>query len=149
MEIYERIRYLRKEVLHMTMEEFGQQICVSRDVINNIERNRLAHFEQKLYLIKLMALVFNVREEWLLTGDEPMQWPPPFFTFDNHLRLHHATDIEKALVKAYFNVSDEARQELMEQFYLAVLDVHDAREPNYTPPYDEADTTPDDVPDTQ
>ena len=46
MELHERIRYLRRDVLHMTMDEFGEKICVSRDVINNMERNRLAHLEQ-------------------------------------------------------------------------------------------------------
>ena len=127
MELHERIRYLRRDVLHMTMDEFGERICVSRDVINNIERNRLAHLEQKRYLIRLIALVFDIREEWLLTGDEPMQWPPPAFTFDRHLKEHHATDLEQALVKAYFNISEEARREVTENLYAAIADVHDAR----------------------
>ena len=127
MELHERIRYLRREVLHMTMDEFGEKICVSRDVINNMERNRLAHLEQKRYLIRLMSLVFDVREEWLLTGDEPMQWPPPAFTFDRHLKEHHATDFEQALVKAYFNISEEARREVTENLYAAIADTHDAR----------------------
>ena len=127
LELHERIRYLRREVLHMTMDEFGEKICVSRDVINNMERNRLAHLEQKRYLIRLMSLVFDVREEWLLTGDEPMQWPPPAFTFDRHLKEHHATDFEQALVKAYFNISEEARREVTENLYAAIADTHDAR----------------------
>ena len=127
MEIHERIRYLRRDVLHMTMDEFGERICVSRDVINNIERNRLARLEQKRYLIRLIALEFDIREEWLLTGDEPMQWPPPAFTFDRHLKEHHATDFEQALVKAYFNISEEARREVTENLYAAIANTHDAR----------------------
>lgn len=127
MEIYERIRYLRRDVLHMTMDEFGARICVSRDVVNNIERNRLAHFEQKRYLVKLIALEFGIREEWLLTGDEPMIPPPPVFTFDGFLKERGVSDMETALVKAYFSLPQETRQDIMEKFYNAVLDVHDAR----------------------
>lgn len=127
MEIYERIRYLRREVLHMTMEEFGARICVSRDVMNNIERNRLAHFEQKRYLVKLIALEFGVREEWLLTGDEPMMTPPPMFTFDAYLKERKASDIETAVLKAYFGLPEDTRSQMMEALYHAMLDVHDAR----------------------
>ena len=104
MEIYERIRYLRRDVLHMTMDEFGQKIGVSRDVVNNIERNRLSRFEQKLPLLKLIALVFSVREEWLLTGDEPMKMPPPVFTFDAYMKERGATDLEKELTRAFFGL---------------------------------------------
>ena len=42
MEIYERIRELRKKHLKMSMEFFGKRLGVSRDTINNIELNRLA-----------------------------------------------------------------------------------------------------------
>lgn len=127
MEVYERIRYLRKDVLHMTMDEFGARICVSRDVVNNIERNRLAHFEQKRYLVKLIALEFGVREEWLLTGDEPMIQPPPAFSYDAFFKERGATDMETELMKAYFTLSDQTRLELMEKIYAAVLNVHDSR----------------------
>ena len=129
MEVYERIRYLRRDVLHMTMDEFGARICVSRDVVNNIERNRLAHFEQKRYLVKLIALEFGVREQWLLTGDEPMIQPPPFFSFDTFLKERNASDMEIAIIKAYFSVPPESRREIAERIYNAALDVHDARSP--------------------
>lgn len=72
MEIYERIRELRKNELKMSMEAFGARLGVSRDIINNIELNRLARPEQKLSLYKLICSEFNVSEEWLLNGNGPM-----------------------------------------------------------------------------
>lgn len=72
MELYERVRYVRKNILKMSMAEFGEKLGVSRDVINNIERNRLARPEQKLTLIKLIAKTFGLRESWLIEGEEPM-----------------------------------------------------------------------------
>lgn len=69
METYERIRILRKEHLKLSQSEFGSRLGVNRDVINNIENNRLARPDQKLSLIKLMCKEFNVNENWLLTGE--------------------------------------------------------------------------------
>lgn len=68
MEVFERIRYLRKQKLHLTQEKFGNRLGVSRDVIGNIEYNRLANPEQKEPLIKLICKEFNVNEDWLRTG---------------------------------------------------------------------------------
>lgn len=72
MELHERIRFLRKDTLKMSMDAFGKQLGVSRDTINNIERNRLARPEQKLSLLKLMCKEFNVSEKWLLDGKGEM-----------------------------------------------------------------------------
>lgn len=72
MEIYERIKYLRKDVCHLTQTEFGKQLGVGRGVIANIESNVLAKPEQKEPLYKLICKEFHVREEWLKTGAEPM-----------------------------------------------------------------------------
>lgn len=68
MEIYERIRELRKKHLKMSMEVFGKRLGVSRDTINNIELNRLARPDQKMSLYKLICSEFGVSEEWLLNG---------------------------------------------------------------------------------
>lgn len=72
LELHERIRFLRKDTLKMSMDAFGKQLGVSRDTINNIERNRLARPEQKLSLLKLMCKEFNVSEDWLLNGKGEM-----------------------------------------------------------------------------
>ena len=69
MEVYERIRQLRKEILKLSQTDFGNRLGVNRDVINNIENNRLARPDQKLSLIKLMCKEFGVNEQWLLTGE--------------------------------------------------------------------------------
>lgn len=72
MEIYERIKKLRKNHLNMSQTAFAERLGVSRSVINNIELNTLARPDQKLSLYKLICSEFNVREEWLLNGVEPM-----------------------------------------------------------------------------
>lgn len=71
MEIYERIRELRKE-LRLSQSQFGERLGVSRSVIKNIELNALAKPEQKLSLYKLICSEFKVSEDWLLHGKGKM-----------------------------------------------------------------------------
>ena len=75
MEIYERIRDLRKNYLHLSQTEFANRLGVSRSVISNVELNVLAQPDQKLSLYKLICREFNIREEWLLHGEGEMQGP--------------------------------------------------------------------------
>ena len=116
MEIYERIRELRKKHLKMSMEVFGKHLGVSLDVISNIENNRLARPEQKLSLIKLICKEFSVNEDWLLNGNEPMFIEPDTFSLDEFARQHGATDLELQIVKTYFDLDADTRQLLLEHF---------------------------------
>ena len=75
MEMYERIKLLRTEQLHMTQTEFGEALGVKRDVINNIENNRLKNPEKQEPIYRLMCEKFNVSEEWLRTGEGVMFVP--------------------------------------------------------------------------
>ena len=83
MELHERIKELRKNHLHLSQTEFGERVGVSRSVINNIERNVLARPDQKLSLMKLICSEFNVNEEWLLNGTEPMFTQPETFNLND------------------------------------------------------------------
>lgn len=72
MEVYERIRFLRKNTLKMSQEVFAERLGVSRSVIKNIELNALARPDQKLSLYKLICCEFNISEKWLLDGTGEM-----------------------------------------------------------------------------
>ena len=115
MEIYERVRILRKH-LNLSQSEFGKRLGVNRDVINNIENNRLAKADQKLSLFKLMCKEFAVSEDWLLTGAEPMFVQPDTFSLDSFITEHGATELEREIVKTYFELPMDIRQVVMEHF---------------------------------
>lgn len=69
--IGERIKELR-DSLKKSQAAFGDDLGVSRDVINNLERDRVNITEDRLLLI---SRTYGVRYEWLKTGEEPMQLP--------------------------------------------------------------------------
>lgn len=116
MELYERIRELRKNYLHLSQTAFGERLGVSRSVINNIELNVLAKPEQKLSLIKLMCREFNVNEEWILNGTEPVFVEPDTFSLDEFMKQRGATDLELQIVKACFELEPDTRKMLVEHF---------------------------------
>lgn len=118
MEIYERIRILRKNYLKMSMKAFGERLGVSLDIINNIENNRLARPEQKLSFYKLICKEYNVSEDWLLYGKEPMFVEPGEFNLDSFLEQKEASKLEIEIMKAYFELDPAIRKTALEQFQL-------------------------------
>lgn len=67
----ERIKELRK-TLGLTLDKFGERIGVSRSAMGNIENGVRGVTDQ---MFKSICREFNVREEWLRTGEEPMFIP--------------------------------------------------------------------------
>lgn len=116
MEIYERIWTLRKKHLKLSQAAFGEKLGVNRDVINNIENNRLSRPEQKLSLYKLICSEFNVNEEWLLNGTEPMFTQPETFNLNDFIKANGATQLELEILKAYFELDFETRQKTINHF---------------------------------
>ncbi len=113
MEMHGRIRELRKNHLHLSQTEFGEKLGVSRSVIKNIELDALARPEQKLSLVKLMCKEFSVNEEWLLNGTEPMFIEPDTFSLDQYAKDRGASDLEIALAKAYFDLPQDIRAQML------------------------------------
>lgn len=66
METNERIRHLRKDVLHMNQKDFGKEIKLSGSNVGNIEVGRVGITER---VIEDICSVFGVNEKWLLTGE--------------------------------------------------------------------------------
>lgn len=63
--ISERIKYLRKNVLKMTQEEFAARINISRSNLGNIEVGRIVATDR---VISDIADAFGVSESWLRDG---------------------------------------------------------------------------------
>lgn len=106
MEIYERIKEIRKEH-HLTQKEFAEQIGATRDIIGNIELGRV---EAKEHMIKLIAKEFDVNEEWIKTGIEPKY---PEYSVDEKIARKIGEVIEeedtfrKQLILTLLELNDE------------------------------------------
>lgn len=65
MNINERIKYLRKEVLHVTQDEFASRLQISRSNLGSIEIGRVNVTDR---VISEICREFDINEEWLRTG---------------------------------------------------------------------------------
>lgn len=112
MELHERVKYVRKEILNMSQTDLGNALGVNRDVINNIESNRLKNPEQKKPLLKLLASTYNINETWLLTGEGEMSSPvtkeQEIASITAHLACND--DLRSKFTKLFFDLTDEELQ---------------------------------------
>ncbi|HGM3507059.1 TPA: helix-turn-helix domain-containing protein [Clostridioides difficile] len=67
-DINKRIKEIREDI-NLSQQKFGEKLGVSRDVISNIDNNRV---EVKTVFINHMCEVFNINKEWILTGTGDM-----------------------------------------------------------------------------
>ena len=77
--------------------------------------------EQKASLYKLICKEFTVREDWLFRGigDDPFV-KPESFSIDKYMDDRGATALETSIVKAYFDLDQKLRSELIEHFLKSV-----------------------------
>ena len=68
----ERIKYLRKEILHLTQQEFSEALNISRSNMGNIETGQISLTER---VISDICEKYSVNEEWLRTGEGEMFIP--------------------------------------------------------------------------
>ena len=71
MEIGDRLRYLRKELLKMTLEDFGGKLGLKKSTLSNIENGTYNLTEQTR---RSIMREFGVNEQWILSGEgEPFK----------------------------------------------------------------------------
>jgi transcriptional regulator with XRE-family HTH domain len=109
MSIGKRIKYLR-ETMDMTQKEFGEKLGVGRDVISNIELERVPIKE---YLIKLICNTYYVSEDWITMGNGEM-----FDTKDSLVRvvmknIRNISPKEEKFLTEYFQLPLEYREAFM------------------------------------
>lgn len=65
----ERIKYLRKEVLHFTLEQFGEHIGIKKSAMSQIENGKNNLTDQ---VFKSICREFNVNPDWLRDEQGPV-----------------------------------------------------------------------------
>ena len=76
--IGERLKYLRKNLLGLTLEKFGEQLGVTKTAISLIESGKNTLTEQNI--IAICKTSWNgkyVNEDWLRTGEGEVFLEPP------------------------------------------------------------------------
>ncbi|MBO5033468.1 MAG: helix-turn-helix transcriptional regulator [Lachnospiraceae bacterium] len=104
MTVNDRVKELRKS-LGLTLDKFGERVGVSRGAVSNVELGKRAVTEQ---MFKSICREFNVREEWLRDGIEPMR---P--TIDVFSQLSITDNQLKQIIINYFQMTPEDQKLLL------------------------------------
>lgn len=119
-EITPRVKILR-QALGMSQTDFGTKIGVTRGVINNLDRG-LTDLQDPL--LSLICSVFNVRREWLETGEgemfEPKDAEAPFYDAMGIITNDVPDSFRKRFVIALAEL-DDAGLDAMEQFIRSLI----------------------------
>lgn len=108
-----RVKELRKS-LGLTLEKFGERLGVGKAAISLVEKGTNNVSEQ---MFKSICREFNVREEWLRTGEEPIHKESDTFSLDEFLSRHNVVDdLEIEFIKLYFELDENTRKDILNKF---------------------------------
>lgn len=111
--INERIRYFRKDVLKLNQTDFAQSIGMKQRGASGMEQDGATVTDRA---IKSICMAYNVNEDWLRNGTEPMYIQSPTFSLDDFVRQHGGTELELDIMKAYFELEPGIREMLVQHF---------------------------------
>ena len=110
----ERIKELRK-TLGLPLDKFGERVGLRKSSLSQIENGVNGVTEQ---LIKSVCREFNVREEWLRTGEEPMFIPisrdEEIASFINSIQQGCTDSFKKRFIKVLASL-DESDWKFIEE----------------------------------
>ena len=110
MEIWERIRHFRKDILKMTQEEFAGKVNISRSNLGNIETGRITLTDR---VVSDICNTFSLSEEWLRTGEGSMYQETDTTLFAAFAKRYALTEEEQAVARYLLALSSEERQAVL------------------------------------
>ena len=107
----ERIALLIEES-GMTKTAFAQKLNITQPYVSKL----LKTGSPRDRLIEDICEKFEISEEWLRNGTEPMRIQPETFSLDEFAAQHNATDLEKEIIKTYFEIDPAIRRQILNHF---------------------------------
>lgn len=104
-----RIKYVRKKIAgNLTQSEFGERIGVKGNTVTGYETGIRVPTNA---IITSICREFNIREEWLRYGVEPIEAPKPVDAVDQLARQYNlgpgATALLRATAQAYAELDEK------------------------------------------
>ena len=107
-----RIRELRK-TLSLSQTAFGEQLGVSRDVINNIEQGRNKNDISDIF-IGHICKIFNINEIWLRSGEGEMLQQPDNSIVNTIIQDQGLSPASIQIIKNFLSLSQNEQNEFIE-----------------------------------
>ena len=120
----ERVKEVRK-ALGLTLEKFGERIGLKKNSVSQIENEKNVLTDVNA---KAICREFNVSEEWLRDGVGSMFVEPDTFSLDDFAKSRGMSDLEKEIIKTYFEIDPDIRKIVLNHFKEKLLGVEGAPE---------------------
>lgn len=130
-----RIKNLRKE-LNLTQQEFADKIGISRGNIGAYEVGKNIPSDA---VISLICREFDVREEWLRTGEGEMFKPKPSDILDQLAYKYQFSNADYVIAEKFISLRPEKRREIFGKVFDFLHEVESALSDTdpYVPAYTE------------
>lgn len=102
----ERLKELRKNVLGLTLENFGEKLGVAKNTISQWESGRNSISES---MLKAICREYNVNYFWLKDGEGESLVGLPETTIDELALEFDLDDFEKAMIIEFLKLKKEER----------------------------------------
>ena len=106
----ERIKYLRKDILHLTQVEFGKKIGIACTTVTGWEKRNMKPSETAL---KMICSEFNVNYNWLIDGDGDIFIEDDNSTIELLKRDYNLRDVEVRLIEEFLKLDENERDVLI------------------------------------
>ena len=112
----ERFKQVRKEI-GLSQNDLGKILGVKRDVINNVENERLKNPSQKEPLFKLFCQEFDISYEWLMNdiGKPFLKFPKTII--DEFAKVYKLDDEMKEIIARFVNLTPEEQAGVKKLFF--------------------------------
>lgn len=121
----ERIKKLRTELLHLTMEAFAERLGVTRSAISNIESGRRNVSEQ---VVRAICREFAVREEWLRDGSGDPLLSSQNSEIDALVAKYELSELDRIILNKWMSLSPDQRR-VLDGFVLDVFSEYSGSAP--------------------
>lgn len=112
----DRIKYLRKDVLGMTMEEFGEKVGLSKAAISQIESGKSGLSD---VAVKAICNEYNINEAWLRTGEGEMKAEPPEDEIDAVIKKYDLSEEVRVMLEQFVKLRSD-HQEIIADYIESV-----------------------------
>lgn len=112
----DRIKYLRKDVLGMTMEEFGEKVGLSKAAISQIESGKSGLSD---VAVKAICNEYNINEAWLRTGEGEMKTEQPEDEIDAVIKKYDLSEEVRVMLEQFVKLRSD-HQEIIADYIESV-----------------------------
>lgn len=105
--IQERVKELRKDVLGLSMEAFGEKLGVQRSAVNRWEKG-VNNIPESM--IKAICREYNVNYFWLTEGDGDVFIDLPETALDELCLEYGLDEFERSIILEFIKLSDDERK---------------------------------------